>query len=154
MGSVRTGMGMVLAAGLLFLVGCGGNPLDGSWSTTNSNAGTTTKETVDLQSDLTATVSFKVTQSPAPVTCKGSIEFTGYDWSSTDTNITLSGSASCKSSLVCMAAGQSVAVGCSPMQNIAGTCHYKLSSDENTLVVSECSNKGMSGTVTFTRDQM
>lgn len=151
MGSVRTGMGTVFAAGLLFLVGCGGNALDGSWSTTISSQGTTIKETWDLNADMSASVNFKITQIPN-ATCTGSLDYTGYDWSSTDTTITLSGSSSCKTSLVCSAGGQHVSVPCSAMTDVAGLCHYKLSTDENSLVISSCS-KGMTD-ATFTRDEM
>jgi hypothetical protein len=151
MAPVCKGMGMVFAASL-FIVGCGGNALEGSWSTTNTSNGITSKETVDLQSDMSATVTFNVTQTPQGVTCKGSVDYTGYDWSSTDTNITVSGSASCKTSLVCMAAGQNIPFPCSATSNVAGTCHYKLSTDEDSLQISECSNKGMTGEVTFTRE--
>jgi hypothetical protein len=152
MASVRVGMGMVIAASLFFVVGCGGDPLEGSWSTSTTAVGITTKQTWDFKSDMTASVSAKITNTPAGVTCNGSIDYKGFDWSSTDTHLTISGSGSCTTSLVCMVAGQNVPSQCQPTGNVAGSCNYKLSSDQNTLDLTNCTSKTFNGDVTFTRD--
>jgi hypothetical protein len=129
---------IVAATGVLAaLQGCGGNPLDGTWDTTLAlNAEVESHLILDLRADgsATATLTDKIEACDPP--CTGSFVSSGYKWTSTDTNITITGSPTCQTVVLCACQNP----GCEAPPDVTGTCRYAVSPDGNMLSVNDCSN--------------
>lgn len=132
----------VIIASLLVLAGCGGNPLDGTWDgPSTTTLGTTYQAEVALNGDGTLTYSLIGSGS-----CNGTLLYTGYTWASDAVTLTFSGTPTCTGAIACGAlsfdcskAGQSSAL---------GACDYVLTSGNDSLATTNCSNATLNQTWT------
>ena len=110
---------LALPTAVLLLVGCG-NPLDGTWDTTlPSNGGGISGDLIlDLRSDGSAIVTVTQKNDACIPSCTGSWVYSGYEWTSTDTNITITGTPTCKQKVLCACQNP----GCDPAPDVTGTC--------------------------------
>jgi hypothetical protein len=137
-------------AASVMLSGCAANPLVGHWTAMTPSSTYTLATTLVLADDNTMTVTDTGTRD-----CTGMRTITGLRWSSSHTEsamtVTFSGAPVCSGMIVCTTMGTTTNIDC-PMDTsqMTGACGYALSSDMNTLTLSNCS--GTSGPATvYTR---
>lgn len=136
MRNIRRGLGL---GALLALVGCAGNPLVGSWTTSfSAGAAGMGTGTLNLQNNGTVNLTASVSN------CAGQLQWTGTTWSSTSSTLTIGGTPTCSGSITCTAGGATATVDCSMISSpvATGDSAYTLSNNNNTLTI---------GTTAFTR---
>jgi hypothetical protein len=118
----------------------GANPLDGTWTyAIHRTVGTlTVSGTLDvtLSSDGTE----EETLTPTGI-CSGTVKFTGVHWTSTATTVSLSGSPTCTGTFTCtlpIVGAQTESCTTLLSYSLAGTCEYALSSNDDSLVLNQC----------------
>jgi hypothetical protein len=131
--------------------GCAGNPLDGTWADSASGSGIAATVSLTFNSDGTLDETNDLTQLMGD-SCTGALTFTGLTWTSTASDITLTGTQQCASTLSCATLGAltcdqaNSANGSGQVTN--GSIPYTLESGNNTLVL-----HSSGGDLTFTRQK-
>ena len=98
----------VTLAALTAFAGCGGSPLIGRWSRTQTTATFIQKLTLTFGGDGSLGIAIA-----GMGDCTGSMNITGPRWSATATQVTTTGTAQCTGMLTCTAAGNTVNIDCS-----------------------------------------
>jgi hypothetical protein len=151
----------ILAVGLASTtVGCGGggggggdgDPLEGTWVEKTTGQGEAFQYTFVLEADDKANVEEIVVTPPAGETCGGTLHFDGLKWSHSTTTFTISGS-NCSGGIHCNGTSSASFYECNkPPKEQRIACTYSLSTDENTLELSEFDvDKVTFGPTTFER---
>ena len=132
----------------LFLSACGPGPLVGRWTRTTSTGGAELTAVEALNADGTAAITLSGTGG-----CTGMIAYTGLTWSSDATSIIFMGRGTCSGAVNCTISGTNVTIDCahSPNGPQEGACDYTLSSDANSLTISNCSGS-FGGSTTYARE--
>ncbi len=122
----------------------GPNPLVGTWKASITPQ---TGSTMDLT--MTIDASGSLTYGVAGTgTCSGTLDYSGFTWTSTATTISTSGTSSCSGAGVTCGAN---VLTCGSTGVTSGVCDYVLSNGNNTLDLSGCSSQNSSLEGTFTR---
>jgi hypothetical protein len=115
-------------------VGCGSNPVIGTWTSTRVSSNVTATD------EITFDDGGSVTEASTSSGCTGTETFDGLSWTSTSTVLTLTGTVFCQGMYVCMDMGQTVPLDCGDAAGMttmstltAGTCQYSLSDEKDTL---------------------
>lgn len=136
-----------IVAVLFCTPGCGPAPIVGRWTRTATTGGAvlTTVEAFDADGSATITLS-------GAGGCTGSITYTGLTWTTDATSIVFAGHGACAGTVNCVISGASVIVDCvhAPNGPQDGACDYALSTDGNSLTISNCTGS-LGGSTTYSR---
>jgi hypothetical protein len=108
------------------------NPLEGTWTYSESGGTTEFKVAITFSGDGSGNETLMLSS------CTGSETVGGISWTWTATTITLTGNPSCSGSLECGGAGD-MPCSTTPVGAIQSTCAYLLSNGSDTLTLSDCS---------------
>lgn len=136
----------IIATSLFALCGCGGSPLIGRWTTTNSAGGSSSTGTLSLNGDGTASLFIQLTGGMSmgtTITCSGpGITLTGHQWAATPTMLTISGTPACSGMITCLSGANSFNITCAQLTNMMGmmtsangSYAYALSNNNDTLTL-------------------